>query len=695
MGAKRTQARASALDAHAAGQEGTLDRASPEESGSASASVVTAGPADWLLWLRARIGSDRVATWTVLIMGALLFLPCLGSVGLWDPWETHYGEVAREMIARHDYVYPYWESAYFFSKPALPLWMIAFGLKLVGAEDPAYPDAPLGALTEWGVRLPFALIGIFSLWAVYRIGRQMRDRTTGVLAAFVLASSAQFIFIGKQAMVDMPFVGLMTGALAFFLSAVFDKSEDAPATLIQKVITCAGIGISVFVQVALIASQIQGLTNPPAASLIAASAIAIVAIGYIFVLGSRRDCWLAGFYVLMGLSALSKGLGPLAVVGPVVVLYIVFTGDWRILLRCRLMEGTLLFLAVSVPWYLTLSLFNGRDDEGKTFVTRFWLHDNFGRVGAGVHGDRGNLGYFIEQLAYGMFPWIAVVPSALGLAAKRASGEKDVEQRRIVVFVLLWAVWTYFFFSALSQTKFHHYIFPALPALALLVADWLVEVAEDPAKRIRAFAFVLMAMIFGVAFRDIVNEPQTLVNLFTYKYDRDYPREVDPRPWLVGILVLAAVFVLVDLPRLRLGWPGKGGAGDSWRSRVLVALGVFAGLFGAWISHYHFNMLSPHWSQWHLFKTYFEARQGGEPLYAYQLNWRGETFYSRNHVVQVKENGADQRMRQLVDRPGREFIITEQSRYHTLQSILSPDKRDKIRILDKSNNKFYLCVVDE
>jgi hypothetical protein len=52
-------------------------------------------------------------------------------------------------------------------------------------------------------------------------------------------------------------------------------------------------------------------------------------------------------------------------------------------------------------------------------------------------------------------------------------------------------------------------------------------------------------------------------------------------------------------------------------------------------------------------------------------------------------------MRSLVDKPGREFIITEQSRYHTLQGILSADKKDKIRILDRSSNKFYLCVVDD
>ncbi|MEL6188099.1 MAG: hypothetical protein AAFU79_26035 [Myxococcota bacterium] len=95
-----------------------------------------------------------------------------------------------------------------------------------------------------------------------------------------------------------------------------------------------------------------------------------------------------------------------------------------------------------------------------------------------------------------------------------------------------------------------------------------------------------------------------------------------------------------------------------------------------------------------MFETYFREKKGDEPIYAYQLNWRGETFYSRNTVIQVKEAGANQRMREVVDHPGREFIVVEQKRFPTLKNVLSPDKRERITILDKSSTKFYLLVVD-
>ncbi len=186
------------------------------------------------------------------------------------------------------------------------------------------------------------------------------------------------------------------------------------------------------------------------------------------------------------------------------------------------------------------------------------------------------------------------------------------QRRRLFLFVLIWALWVYVFFT-MSQTKFHHYIFPAVPPMAVLVGVWFAWLAEDPKARVsRALGFVVLAL-FAVAARDLLNDPQTLVNLFTYKYDRDYPREISVRPFLGTIVGFGAAGML-------LGYLLK------QQGRALLAFFLMACLSGAWISHHHFNMLSPHWSQAHLFKTYYGEKKGTEPIYAYQLNWRGETW---------------------------------------------------------------------
>lgn len=645
----------------------------------------------WLGQLEARLPTERSAVLLVTALGMLLFIPFLGTLGLWDPWETHYGEVARQMIQRRDYVYPYWESAYFFSKPALTLWLMALGMVVVGAETAA-PGEPLGSFVEWGVRMPFALLAIGAMVAIYRIGARLGGRVTGVLSAIVLASSPQFVFIGKQAITDNPLVALLVIGLAFFVEAVFDDEPDSPPSTLLRAGVALLIAVSLLSQLALIG--FNSAVPPAAQGLTAAGGlITLFLIGWLAKSGSRRDHQLAAFYVFMALAVLAKGLAVLAVVGPLVILYMLFALDPNILVRSKVLIFSPLFLLVASPWYATLLAFNGRDDEGLTFFQRFVVHDNLSRVGAGVHGDRAGLGYFIEQLGYGMFPWSALIPMAVALALRikwpSAIGamrtvpvheNADDQRSRLKLFLVIWGLWTYGFFT-FSQTKFHHYIFPAVPAFAVLVALWIVHVAERPTRLDRGLT-VLVLILVAVVARDLFDEPRDLVNLFTYKYDREYPREVQPRSYMGTIVGACGALAVLAYAYKR-------------RDHAILAFVLMGALFGSWISHHHFNMLAPHWSQAHLFQTYFAEKKGNEPIYAYQLNWRGETFYSRNRVLQVKESGANQRIRSLVDQPGREFIITEQDRYQTLKTALSPDKRNKIQILDRSSNKFYLCVVED
>src|SRR5207237_9081419 len=106
----------------------------------------------WLRWL-ASLSGERRCVLALCVLSAFLFVPWLGATGFWDPWEPHYGEVARAMISRGDYVHPWWESAYFFSKPALDLWLMAAAMLAVNTNG---PNRWVGVFTEWGVRLPHA-----------------------------------------------------------------------------------------------------------------------------------------------------------------------------------------------------------------------------------------------------------------------------------------------------------------------------------------------------------------------------------------------------------------------------------------------------------------------------------------------------------------------------------------------------------
>jgi len=44
--------------------------------------------------------SERQQQLVLMGLCALLYLPLLGHYGMWDPWRTHYGEIARQMVER-------------------------------------------------------------------------------------------------------------------------------------------------------------------------------------------------------------------------------------------------------------------------------------------------------------------------------------------------------------------------------------------------------------------------------------------------------------------------------------------------------------------------------------------------------------------------------------------------------------------
>ena len=567
-----------------------------------------------------RLPLERRQIIAMIVLAGIVFLPWLGAVGLWDPWETHYGEVARSMIVRSDYVHPYWEHAYFFSKPVLSMWLMALGMKVVGALH-----GPVGAMsvwTEWGVRTPFALLAILGVVSVYLAVGRIFGRRAGLVAGFALATMPFYFLIARQAMTDMPLVSLMTAALASFMIAVFARKNDDEA---------------------------------PSAP------------------------WLYAFYVFMGLATLAKGMLGFALPGMVIFVWLAITGEWGLLKRLRIPTGALVFLAVAAPWYTAMFLFDGKDDEFKTFFVRFIVHDHLDRLAEGVHTTTpgGTFTYFIEQLGFGIFPWVFAIPGAFAYAALKSSTERKSMRERALFFVIVWAVSTWLLFS-MCGTKFHHYGFPVVPPLAILVALYVNAIWEEGITA-RHLVLLLMGLaLYVVVAQNLVLQPKHLIDLFVYNYERPYPsREVDPR--LVFGVGFSVAGVLLA-------------AGYLWRNRKIVVGSLFgvAAAFAVYTSWVHWKELSFHWSQRDIFWTYYHDRKADEPIAAYFMNWRGETFYSQNSVVEIKDAA---KLREFVAHPGPEYVVVEQARYKAMRSVLGP--RYRPRILDRSCNKFFLVRIDD
>jgi 4-amino-4-deoxy-L-arabinose transferase-like glycosyltransferase len=174
----------------------------------------------------------RHGFWLVLVM-TLLYLPMLGSHSLSDPWETHYGEVSREILSRNDWISTWWaQDGWFWSKPVLDFWIQALAMATFGVRYHA--GDVLGAVREgrvpwpeWAVRLPVFLLTLLAVYLLYKAVARVFGRRAGLLGGVVLLTMPQWYLLANETMTDMPFVAPMAAAMAcLLLGAHADPDEE-------------------------------------------------------------------------------------------------------------------------------------------------------------------------------------------------------------------------------------------------------------------------------------------------------------------------------------------------------------------------------------------------------------------------------------------------------------------------------------
>jgi hypothetical protein len=135
---------------------------------------------------------------------------------------------------------------------------------------------------------------------------------------------------------------------------------------------------------------------------------------------------------------------------------------------------------------------------------------------------------------------------------------------------------------------------------------------------------------------------------------------------------------------------------------VVAGLGVVAVLFTYFLLDVYMKQVSDRWSQKRLIATYYANRTSAdERLIAWQMYWRGETFYTQNEIYQgpvdkrtvfLGDRNAENLKEYVARNKGkRAFFIVERARWGTLQGLLPPESRPTLKIIDDRNNKFYLA----
>jgi 4-amino-4-deoxy-L-arabinose transferase-like glycosyltransferase len=759
--------------------------------------------------------------WLVFFIASMVLLPALGTFGLSDPWETHYGEVAREILARDDWISLWWaQDNWFWSKPILIFWLEALSMGLFGINaqpdgNPAYP--------EWAVRFPHYVLSVTALLSVYLLVRRYWSNRTGVLCALVLLTCPYYFLISHQAITDLPLVTLMTISVCL-LSFGLTEDPQNQATLYRfgpfvgsaQHVLIAAVSAVAIPQILYLASRnlhvgwdgfffqydtfLYGsagnsgvLGNPVHQTMtpvyrawplqpIAQAAYWLV--GYSAVLRIlRRErhtqaLYMYGFYLCCALGLMAKGLPGVLLPGIISLFYLLTAKRWQLLTEgtLRIGSGTLLVLVCGLPWFLAMHI-----RHGSGFLDRILVHDHLNRLASGVHGDTGTIQYFIEQLGTGLFPWVALVPAAIAYGLHRVNhldAVTDPRQRIQNHILLIWGLWLVCGFALFSAmiTKFHHYAFPVVPAAAFLtgivfdrllaqdlssrslrhaaaigiiglgaigaviaVAGWFGQVRgviplhipttergdyilAHPWKLwLSSSLFAVAIACVGLGYRWMKSQtPIGLENnrfaytaalgigiillafvgrdvswatdarpagyerfmwLFIYRYERPWPTYLDYRPILSGFSIVFVLLLLLALFK-------------HVRTVALYGFLLLSICFALWGLDIYLNDAGAHWTQRKIIKRYYALRKGPqEPLVSWQMNWKGETFYTGNRIPAILELTDKQTIAWLkAHQHQRVFFVLEPSR------LMSLKRKIQRPVIERSTtddcNKFILVSVE-
>jgi 4-amino-4-deoxy-L-arabinose transferase-like glycosyltransferase len=832
----------------------------------------------------------------IFIIIGLIYIPLAGTFSLWDPWETHYGEVSREILARDDWISLWWcQENWFWSKPILIFWSDALSMGALGIDYT--PDSQMFH-SEWALRLPIIGMSLVALITSYFAVSRSFGKRAGLLSALVLGTMPHFFFLAHQAITDMPLVANMTTAIAFLILAITeDPKREVRLYRVGRIILSARHAVIVLIfmlvspQVLYLASRNISFTDGPAfawhgdqfmfgsagnshvpgnapardvvpyvsdvnliSGLILLGIILLVAFGLIWWLKGHRPAlitlgagtvgigafvvlvrattgsfnlpllepmaqaafWGAGlvwiihmikeerharglhmfaFYIFCGLAFMGKGIPGFALPGMISLFYLIASKRWYLLLdgHLKVAAGALTVMVTGASWFVAMFI-----RHGPPFTDRLLIHDHVNRLAAGVHGDTGTIQYFIEQLGFGLFPWVALVPAALTLfiwnryassapidpgggpyRAMEPSGGGNNEadrQKQVLIVLAVWFAAAFTLFSAMI-TKFHHYIFPVVPsagiatgilldklfgkiapegrsslvawacilggpALAILGvaglwgdprgvvpvgveqadrAEWVTQHAWNPATcwaliaaGVAAIAFAWMlfqraggakkkepieyaplaalltagAILVAFVARDLswITDArphgfERLIHLFVYNYGRPWPDHFDYRPAFTAFGIVMSVLVAASIfARVR-----------PVATRALLASSL---LFSVWVLDVYMVDLSPHWGMRELIYSYYDARASeDEHLLAWQMNWKGENFYTANRVY-VFVDLDNRKVREYIqEHEGeRTFFVLEHTRMGSFRGLMG--SREIREVTDKRLcNKFIIVEV--
>ncbi len=350
------------------------------------------------------------------------------------------------------------------------------GVDHTAAPARAYRAAAFGLIAVTAAAVFFFHLGSYGLWepdeARYaEIAREMLSA-----GGFIVPHLNYVPYVEKP-----PLLYWMT-ALAFHLLGV----NEFAARIVPAVSALAGVmltwwfGRRVFERRrALLAAAI--LTTSPVYAAMAQvlttdmllTALLTAAFFALFLQWREGGRWWVAAYAAMALAVLTKGPVGVILPGAGAAVFVWRQGGLRgAIAKLRPLAGLVLVAAVALPWFIIIAL------RLPGFMDFYIIGEHFRRAFVSSYSHDQPFYFYLPVIVAGMLPWSICFPLLFRSGNPKAA-RAWCSSIAIVVLVL---------FSA-ARAKLIPYILPALPPIALLLADSIVSALEDargaqpPARR--------------------------------------------------------------------------------------------------------------------------------------------------------------------------------------------------------------------
>lgn len=371
----------------------------------------------------------------VSVLAFVVLVPRYWSHGYWEPYEIQIADKVRKRLESADKPDDQPTRRGRTQKdivgPPLTEWSIAQGIQLLD-------DTPLGRQFghEFGARFPLVVFGLIVIIGTFFIGRRLGGHRAGLLSALIV----------------------LTFPLVLFQARHLNSSLGAAAGNTLLVLGLVGLCWP--------AREQRKLWMYPADVVLVVIGSVLGYYGGALVLGVIVPFVAVAIACILSLGALRSRDGKI--------------GRWNLghLGGGAVIASLISLVLLGVLFFAFFDIRDGYPTERGLFGKTLAASSDYTNIIGGTWRDNADLNatfdVMFEQLAFGMFPWIALAPIALASFATAPGGSRRVWGGYIMFLwaLLSWAVATVY----LRKVGPVH--FPAVTAIAVGVGLWLDRLLE-------------------------------------------------------------------------------------------------------------------------------------------------------------------------------------------------------------------------